>query len=191
MSKKSFQAPDMYFESTWGFRKRPSDVKKEEHFCSKWNTSHLYCLESGEAGTYLVHNLHNQPHYQYHVKDRAKIKKEAENKGITYKFSNKKKFVKNNDLYHYTNESTEYKTHVEPLIDKFDLDGLADMMLDVHKHEMKKKSAADRGTGNVTRSVGYAALNFRMVTNANVPTFKVTGPMPKKILQKKMDITSC
>ena len=150
----------------------------------------MYCLESGDAGTYLAFNLHNRPHYQYDVKDRDRIERNAKKNGIDYIFSNESTFVRKDNLYHYTDDSEEYKEHVKPLLDRFDLDRLADMMLDVHKHEMKKQSG-ERGTGNVTRSVGYASLNFQMVTNPNVPTCKVTGPMSKKISWNKMGITSC
>ena len=125
----------MYFESTQGFKMRPADVKKEEHFCSKWKTLHLYRLESGDAGTYLAFNLHYRPHYQYDVKDRERIKREAKMKGINYKFSNKSKFERKDNLYHYTDDSKEYQKHVKPLLDR-----IADMMLDAHNHERRNQS---------------------------------------------------
>ena len=122
MSKKTYQPPDMYFESTKNFKKRPCDVKKKDHFCSDWTTSSLYCIESGESGTYLVYDLHKRPHYQYNVQDRSRIKKEAEANGIRYRFSKKPKFVDAGNLYHYTNESQKYKDIMNPLVNKFDLD---------------------------------------------------------------------
>ena len=104
----------------------------------------MYCIESGESGTYLAYDLHKRPHYQYNVQDRSRIEKEAKEKGIGYRFSNKSKFVEKDNLYHYTNESEKYKVIMNPLVEKFELDHLADMMIDVHKNQSKKITTKKR-----------------------------------------------
>ena len=62
MSKKSVLFPDMYFETTVDFKRPVSAVKNEQHVCKEWKTSALYCVESGDAGTYLTFDLHKRPH---------------------------------------------------------------------------------------------------------------------------------
>ena len=63
MSKKSVLFPDMYFETTVDFKRSVSAVKSKLHFSKEWTTSDLYCVESGDTGTYLAFNLHKRPHY--------------------------------------------------------------------------------------------------------------------------------
>ena len=63
MSKKSVLFLDMYFETTVDFKMSVSAFKNEQHFCKEWKTSDLYCVESGDTGTYLAFNLHKRPHY--------------------------------------------------------------------------------------------------------------------------------
>ena len=77
-----------------------------------------------------------------------------------------------NNLYQYTNDLEEYKQHINPSNEKFDLDDMADMMIDVHQHECKSKSekSDNRGIDNINCSVGYSLLNIWFVTNVNVPT---------------------
>ena len=48
-----------------------------------------------------------------------------------------------------------------------------------------KKTVKNRGVGNITQSVGYSSQNIKFVTHVNVPTLKVTGLMPSKIITDK------
>ena len=185
MSKKSVLFPDMYFETTVGFKRAVNVVKKEEHFCKEWKTSDLYCIESADAGTYLAFDLHKRPHYQYPVNQRNKIEKEARSQGVEYHFISQREFESKNNLYHYTNHSSVYKTGIKKYLPEIDLDEIANMLINIHEKESKKKTVNNRGVGNIIRSVGYSSQNIKFVTHVNVPTLKVTGPMPSKIITDK------
>lgn len=139
MSKKSVLFPDMYFETTVGFKRAVNVVKKEEHFCKEWKTSDLYCIESADAGTYLAFDLHKRPHYQYPVNQRNKIEKEARSQGVEYHFISQREFESKNNLYHYTNHSSVYKTGIKKYLPEIDLDEIANMLINIHEKESKKK----------------------------------------------------
>ena len=169
--------PDIYFEDTSNFKVRVDRVKLNEHFCDAWKTNNLYCVQSGEIGTYLAFNLHNRPHYQFQVSEREDMKKKADDRNISFFLLNRNHHEIKNNLLHYTNTSQFFSDHVQKFVDRVDVIEIADMLIN--------SDAKDRGVGNITKTVGFSSQNLKFITNPKVPTIKVTGPMQSKVITKQ------
>ena len=56
---------DLYIEVTKpSFKLAPNIVSKELHLSDKWSTNRVYRIHPLLAGTYLIFDLHKNPHYQ-------------------------------------------------------------------------------------------------------------------------------
>ena len=76
--------PDLYIEVTrTGFKMRPSDVSKEEYLSDKWHTDMVYRITPFPSGTYLLYNLHKNPHYQLPQSMRSTFDRKAQEKNVT------------------------------------------------------------------------------------------------------------
>ena len=173
MSKdKHFECPDLYFETTENFKVSPKNVKIKKNFREVWTTKKLYCLSSYVGGTCLAYDLHERPHYQFYPDERSAREKEADDAGIPYKFLSGPEVKIEDDIYHFGDETEEFQQNVAPLIKAdLDLDKLTDMLIQREKDQQMNKSGIpkDRGTGNITISVGYSSQNLKFDGTVTVP----------------------
>ena len=176
MSSIEYKFSDLYFESTpKTFHTSPATVKEHDHFSKKdWTTENIYCLKSFSTGTYLAYDLHRRPHYQFYPSKREEIKQKAAQEGISdFKYFTGETVIKPGNIFHFGSKSKHFQKHASPIINEvIDLDAITDMLMEVEKlqKEGSSKVPKDRGTGNITGSVGYASQNqkFNGVVTAPV-----------------------
>jgi len=129
--------PDFIFEITNDdFRMHPDFVVDQSYLSDKWSTNHIYCLPPFEEGTYLVYDLHKNPHYQLSQDKRMVFEERAKVKSVPITDITTDCFEVLNNIHHYGIKSSVFKTHVSPNKDSFWIDKVI-VLLDntnVNKH---------------------------------------------------------
>ena len=71
MHHHAFDSPDFYIEITSDKFNCPSnDVYNQEYLHEDWNTQHVYRIHPCSSGVYLLYDLHKNPHYHLHRRER-------------------------------------------------------------------------------------------------------------------------
>ena len=126
MSSFPRDLPDLYIEVTKkNFKHSPDKVMKQCYLSKTWTTEKVYRIPSFYTGTYLIIDLHKNPHnkcaeFDDLVKTKRYIKFLVE---VT-----KGTFEVPNEIYHYCGESKEYMDTIEYLRYDFELNKVIDMV---------------------------------------------------------------
>ena len=174
--------PDMYIEiTTEDFKKRPERILTSKYLCDSWTTETLYRIPSFAAGTYLMYNLHKNPHYQLPFSERSRLEKRAKEKNVKVTEVATTDFEVPNQLYHYSNETETFKEIVDERKEDFDLPYVI-RMLDETGPPSKR--------GNYAKSVGWRNNSYKFQNTLNIPVRSVITSFDKKILSLMTNIMS-
>ena len=112
--------PDFIIEVTSNnFRKGSKTVMDSSYLSNNWETLKIYRIPPFLAGTYLLYDLHKNPHYMLNHNQRKQFQKQTNSKNIEiYDVIQSTTEIKN-EIYHYTHESNVYKQHVLPYEKEF------------------------------------------------------------------------
>lgn len=164
---------DMYIEITdEKFQMGAGRVKKQPYLSDEWTTKHIYRIPSYLAGTYLMFNLHKNPHYSLPFSSRNEIESKAKAKKVDIVNIPKGDFEVPNEIYHFSNDSTTYKQHILPHKAKFQLDHVIDFL------DNKKKG--DRG--NYAKQVGWHNTSLLGDKQLSTPIRSKINSFDKSIL---------
>ena len=126
--KKDFQAlkevlPDLYFEIIDSkFKSKPDVIPTEEPLCPRWNTVKCIRVPPFESGTYLVYDLHKNPHYQLPRDNRVDYDDKAREKDVDVQHITAEEFELPGIMYHYGNNSNVFQQYISPHIKDFHMD---------------------------------------------------------------------
>lgn len=142
---------DLYIEFTGDdFKMKPSDVMQEHFLSAKWKTEKAYRIIPFQSGTYLIYDLHKNPHYQLPQSMRSSFNQKAKQLNIPVTTIKNDVYEEKNTIYHYSSQSQIYEQHVNPHIKSFCLEDII-LMLDEEKESRR---------GNFAKTVGWHSLNF-------------------------------
>lgn len=165
---------DMYIEITdEKFQMGAGRVKKESFLSDEWKTLHIYRIPSYLSGTYLMFNLHKNPHYSLPFSRRNEIEIKAKAKQVDILNIPKSDFVVPDEIYHFSNDSTTYKQYILPHKAKFKLDYVINFLDD-------KKKKGDRG--NYAKQVGWHNTSLLGDKKLSTPIRSKINSFDKSIL---------
>ena len=174
MQEYSRELDDFYVEDTTvSFRLASKKVQAEEYLSDKWDTRTMYCIPGGNAGSYLIYNLHRNPHFHLRPTMREQVKKKAKKKNIPFITIEDDSFAKKNVIYHDTEFSTYYKENVAPIVEKMDLEAIV--------HRLSKETINTRG--NIAINFGWNNHNFVTKDGINLPRNDILSDFDKNFVQ--------
>ena len=151
---------DMYLEITdHDFKFRPKDILKLPFLSDEWVTERMYRLPSYLAGTYLMFDLHKNPHYQLSFNQRENVELKARDKEIPLIEIPKEDFEIENDIYHYSNETSIFKQFIESFKKDFELEHVINFL-------DKQKVC---GRGNHAKSIGWRNNSLKFQIKLAIP----------------------
>ena len=166
--------PDMYIEITSDdFKKRPESILSSKYLSDSWTTQTVYRIPSFLAGTYLMYNLHKNPHYQLPFSERSTLEKRAKDKDVKVIEVPEEDFEVQNELYHYSNKTSVFQEYVEEYKEQFDLPNVIRMLDDT-------KEPCTRG--NYAKSVGWRNNSYKFQNTLSIPVRSVITTFDQKIL---------
>ena len=174
MQEYSRELDDFYVEDTTvSFRLASKKVQAEEYLSDKWDTRTIYCIPGGNAGSYLIYNLHRNPHFHLQPTMREQVKKKAKKKNVPFITIEDDSFAKKNVIYHDTEFSTYYKENVAPIVEKMDLEAIV--------HRLSKETINTRG--NIAINFGWNNHNFVTKGGINLPRNDILSDFDKTFVK--------
>ena len=172
--------PDFIVEVTSKkFKKSSKTVIDSTCLSDNWETCKVYRIPSCVAGTYLLYNLHKNPHYMLHNSKRDWFEKQAKVKGIHIYDVNQPATEIPNELYHFTYNSAPYIQHVLPFEKDFCLEEII----------TKLKSEKDiNKRGNWANSHGWQGQNLIFQHVMTVPHHTTLSELDKQIFRLMTNI---
>ena len=165
---------DFYVEDTTAsFRLAPKKVQREEYLSDLWDTKTIYCIPGGSAGSYLIYNLHRNPHFHLQPSMRTVVKKKAKERNVPFITIGDCSFEKENVIYHDTEQSSYYKDNISPIVEKMDLQAI---ICRLSKNEINKR-------GNIAINFGWSNHNYVPKDGINLPRNDLLSDFDRTIIQ--------
>ena len=165
--------PDFYIEVTSeNFRKGSKTVMDSSYLSNNWETLKIYRIPPFLAGTYLLYDLHKNPHYMLNHNQRKQFQKEANSKSIDIYDVIQSTTEIENEIYHYSHESNVYKQHVLPYEKEFCLPEIIEKL----KAEEKVSKR-----GNWAINKGWQGQNMTFQHIMTVPRYTPLSDLDRKI----------
>ena len=176
MSSFPRDLPDLYIEVTKkNFKHSPDKVMEQCYLSNTWTTEKVYRIPSFYTGTYLIMDLHKNPHYMLYHNKRAEFDDLVQTKRhIKLVEVTKGAFEVPNEIYHYCGESKEYMDTIEYLRDDFELNKVIDML---------QKEATVSKRGNWAKTIGWYGSNYTFDGENSIPKHSSISSFDSKILQ--------
>lgn len=169
------QTSDLYIEITSDkFKVSPNIVSKESYLSDKWKTTKVFRLHPFICGTYLIFDLHRNPHYQLPTTARLEFDKQARKKKIEVIDITTHTCEFPQEIFHYSDSSPIFKQHVQSHINNIDFNAIIDLL-------DKEKKPCNRG--NIAKNFGWQCMNFKFNQTLNIPGRSEITPLDRSVMR--------